>query len=205
MVMTDRLTGWHRPCHSGDQGRGQGSFYHCQCTRSVSLSLCLSRSHVCLFFFHIFLSHQTSSLVVLFQELESSFVHDVNRATVWWLTWIGLFAQTPSKFHPILKMFYNIFILKCIKMTTLLLYILFSCVFRYPKWFQKCSHTEIQIFVEDNGAFSLVDFLSAMMVIWQGGQQLPWSFTTNIFCSALIERQPWWQILQPVHLKEHSQ
>lgn len=30
MVMTDRLTGWHRPCHSGDQGRGQGSFYHCQ-------------------------------------------------------------------------------------------------------------------------------------------------------------------------------
>lgn len=84
MVMTDRLTGWHRPCHSGDQGRGQGSFYHCQCPRFLSASASPSLHVLVSFSFTSFFRTRNPLLVVvLFHILKEITV--ANGASVWCL------------------------------------------------------------------------------------------------------------------------
>lgn len=72
MLMTDRLTGWHRPCHSRDQGGGQGRLYHCQAlSRSPALSLnhvvCLSK-HPPIYLFSV-LSPKTKSFALRYLNL----------------------------------------------------------------------------------------------------------------------------------------
>lgn len=96
MLMTDRLTGWHRPCHSRDQGGGQGHLYHCQLlSRSPALSLnhvvCLFK-HPLIYLFSV-LSPKTKSFTLCALKLVM-----IPQVALVLIRWSGSYPSPPCEF-----------------------------------------------------------------------------------------------------------